>query len=300
MNGNQLTYDAGFQDQDIFLRDILSARLRLSRSLVTRLKQQSRIRVNGSVALTNRRIHAGDRITVDLDFAERNELIPEPIPLTIIYQDEDFLVVDKPAGLATHPARRGGTGTLANAVTYYWQEQGRDFRFRPINRLDKDTSGLVLIGKSQFAHQGIFGRGHCRLLERSYTALVEGRLEQDAGRIDRPIARLDDYSRRRLVSPDGQPAVTLYQVLARYPEHTLLALQLETGRTHQIRVHLSSLGHPLCGDLLYGQPSPLIGRQALHAGRLRFVQPRSGEIVSLETHLPQDMRRAIAGLERIG
>ncbi len=293
MNNTNLTYTATTLDQDTFLRDILSAKLLLSHSLVVRLKQQNKIKVNGYTAHVNYLINAGDIITIDMDLTEESKIIPEPIPLDIIYEDVDFLVVNKPAGMSTHPSRQGGTGTLANAVTYYWQELGRNTLFRPINRLDKDTSGLILIGNSQFAHQGIFNQVKGRTIERSYIALVEGLMANDSGRIDQPIARQDDKSRRRIVHLDGHPAVTHYQVLDKYPGHTLLSLRLETGRTHQIRVHLSFLGHPICGDLLYGCASPLIDRQALHANKLRFTHPRSGKEVILEVPLAVDIQSAI-------
>ncbi len=293
MNNTQLTYTAGLLDQGTFLRDILSAKLLLSHSLVVRLKQQSKIKVNGSTAHTNYCINAGDIITIDMDLTEESKIIPESIPLDIVYEDVDFLVVNKPAGMSTHPSRLGGTGTLANAVTYYWQELGRNTLFRPINRLDKDTSGLILIGNSQFAHQGIFNQLKGRSIQRGYIALVEGAMAKDSDRIDQPIARQDDKSRRRIVHSDGQPAVTHYKVLEKYPGHTLISLRLETGRTHQIRVHLSFLGHPVCGDLLYGCASPLIDRQALHANKLRFTHPRSGKEVILEVPLAADIQSAV-------
>ena len=293
MNNTQLTYTAGVLDQDTFLRDILSAKLLLSHSLVVRLKQQHKIKVNGYPAHTNYRINAGDIITINTDFTEENKIIPESIPLDIVYEDVDFLVVNKPAGMSTHPSRPGGTGTLANAVTCYWQGLGRNTLFRPINRLDKDTSGLILIGNSQFAHQGIFNQIKGRIIERSYIALVEGALGKENGRIDQPIARPDDKRRRRIVHADGHPAVTHYKVIDKYPGHTLLSLRLETGRTHQIRVHLSFLGHPVCGDLLYGCASPLIDRQALHANKLRFTHPRSGKEVILDVPLAADMQAAV-------
>ncbi len=298
MNKTQLTYTAGAFDQDTFLRDILSAKLRLSHSLLVRLKQQHKIKVNGYTARTNYRINAGDVITIDMDFTEDNEIIPESIPLDIVYEDEDFLVVNKPAGMSTHPSRLGGTDTLANAVTYYWNGLGRNTLFRSINRLDRDTSGLVLIANSQFAHQDIFKQQKCCRIERQYIALVEGLMEQYNGSIDQPILRPDIKRRRRIVDPCGQRAVTHYQVLERYTGHTLLQLKLETGRTHQIRVHLSFLGHPVCGDTLYGSASPLIERQALHAGRLRFNHPRSGKEVILDAPLPADIRTAIDHLNK--
>ena len=293
MNNTQITYTAGVLEQDTFLRDILSAKLLLSHSLVVRLKQQRKIKVNGYTAHTNYRINAGDIITIDMDFTEESKIIPESIPLDIVYEDVDFLVVNKPAGMSTHPSRPGGTGTLANAVTYYWQRLGRSTLFRPINRLDKDTSGLILIGNSQFAHQGIFNQIKGRIIERRYIALVEGTMAKDSDRIDQPIARQDDKSRRRIVHSDGHPAITHYKVLDKYPGHTLISLRLETGRTHQIRVHLSFLGHPVCGDLLYGCASPLIKRQALHANKLRFTHPRSGKEVILDVPLAADIQAAV-------
>lgn len=296
MKNTELTYTAGILDQDTFLRDILSAKLMLSHSLVVRLKQQSKIKVNGQAVHTNYRVNAGDIITIDTDLSEENEIIPESIPLDIVYEDVDFLVVNKPAGMSTHPSRPGGTGTLANAVTFYWYELGRNSLFRPINRLDKDTSGLILIGNSQFAHQGVFNQIKGRILERSYIALVEGTLAEDSGRIDQPITRQDDNGRRRMVHSDGLPSVTHYKVLDKYPGHTLLSLRLETGRTHQIRVHLSFLGYPICGDLLYGCASSLISRQALHANKLRFTHPRSGKEVILEVPLAADIQSAVGHL----
>lgn len=294
MSKTLLSYQVGTPDEGTYLRDILSARFNLSHSLLVRLKHQHRIKVNGETALTSYQVNAGDIITIDLDFDEESGIVPQEIPLDIIYQDQDFLVINKPPGMSIHPSRRGGTGTLANAVTHYWLKKGRPTLFRPINRLDRDTSGLVLIGSSQFAHQGVFRQFDRRLIDRQYTALVEGVVEDDFGSIDLPIARLDETSRRRIVHPEGQPAVTKYRVLKRYPSHTLLALRLETGRTHQIRVHLSHLGHPLCGDRFYGGSDTLIDRQALHAGMLSFTHPRCGEEVTLTAPLPGDIQDAIA------
>lgn len=292
MNNTQLTYKAIIPDEGTLLRDILSSKLLLSQSLVVRLKHQSKIKVNGNPTHINYCVHAGDMITVDMDLTEESKIVPEPLPLDIVYEDADFLVVNKPAGLSTHPSHLGGTGTLANAVTYYWQELGRNNLFRPINRLDKETSGLVLIGNSQFAHQAIFKQLKGHKIERQYIALVEGVVAKDNDCIDQPIARQGD-TRRRIVHPDGDPAITHYKVLRKYLGHTILSLRLETGRTHQIRVHLSFIGNPICGDLLYGSASPLIERQGLHANKLCFIHPRTGKEVILEVPLAADMQTAI-------
>jgi len=296
LNITPLTYTAEAQDQNTFLRDLLASKLSLSHSLVVRLKHQNKIQVNGQLVYTDYLIHAGDLVTVDIDLIEENKIIPESIPLAIVYEDEDFVAVNKPTGMSIHPSHLGGTGTLANAVTYHWQGLGKNILFRPINRLDKDTSGLVLIGKSQFAHQGIFNQLKQHTLNRRYIALVEGSMTIDHGRIDQPITRLDDHKRRRTVHPTGQSAITHYQVLARYPDHTLVSLKLETGRTHQIRVHLHYIGHPISGDLLYGFASPFIKRQALHADRLRFTHPRSGKEITIEIPLAKDIQTAVGYL----
>ena len=293
MTNTQLTYTAADGDQDAYLRDILSGKLLLSHSLLVRLKHQHRIKVNGQPTRTNYRVQSGDRIAIEMDFSEENTIIPENLPFEIVYEDDDFLAVNKTAGMSTHPSRQGGRGTLANAVAYYWQKTGKHLLFRPINRLDMDTSGLILIGKSQFAHQGLFNQKSSRLMEKRYLALVEGTPAADQGRIDQPIARLDEKKRRRSVHPDGLTAVTDYTVIAKYPNHALLSLALETGRTHQIRVHLSYIGLPVCGDFLYGSVSPLIDRQALHADRLRFIHPRSGQEIILTVPLAADIRTAI-------
>jgi 23S rRNA pseudouridine1911/1915/1917 synthase len=296
LNNTELTYTASAQDENTFLRDLLASKLLLSHSLVAQLKHQNKIRVNGQLVYTNYRIHAGDFINVDIDLIEECNIIPESIPLDIVYEDMDFVAVNKPAGMSTHPSHLGGTGTLANAMTYYWQSLGKNILFRPINRLDKDTSGLILIGKSQYAHQGIFNQLKQHTIDRRYIALVEGSMIKDKGHIDHPIARLDDKKRQRIVHPSGQSATTHYNVLEKYPDHTLLSLRLETGRSHQIRVHLSFIGHPICGDLLYGSASPLIKRQALHADRLRFTHPRSGKEVILDIPLAQDIQEAVNDL----
>ena len=290
-----LTYLADSTDQNTFLRDLLAAKFSLSHSLTVKLKRQHKIKVNGCVCRTNYLVQAGDLVTIDLEFQEEkeNQIIPEAWPIDIIYKDADFLVVNKPAGMAIYPAKRNGRGTLANAVTHYWQQAGQKTRFRPINRLDKDTSGLILIGNSQFAHQSLFEQLKEHRLKRYYLALVEGVLAEDAGLIDQPIALERAEGRKRMIHPDGQKAVTHYQVLARAANCTWLFLRLETGRTHQIRVHLSSLGHPICGDVLYGSTSTELSRQALHAGILRFVHPRTKAEVTLYAPLPADLKAAI-------
>jgi len=286
---NILTYVVDPADNYTFLREVLIYHMKISHALLTKLKIQQKIKVNGQVTLTNYRMKPGDLVTVDIDLEEMNGIAPQDIPLEIIYEDLDFLVINKPPGLAVHPVKGITDGTLANAVTYYWLQQGKNSLFRPINRLDKITSGLILIGQSKYAHQAIFHQLKQGTIKRKYQAVIEGIVQEDAGRINLPIARLDPRRCERTIDPSGKHAVTNYTVMKRYEGFTLLSLTLDTGRTHQIRVHLSQSGYPVCGDTLYGSSSGLINRQALHAGKLAFTHPRTGIYMHFEASLPSDI-----------
>lgn len=289
MTDNILKYTIMPQDNYIYLREVLKDKMHFSHSLLTKLKQQHKIKVNGQATLTNYRVQPGDVVSVNIALEEQTNIVPQYMPLNIIYEDQDFLVVNKPAGMVVHPAKGTLDGTLANAVTAYWLKQGKSILFRPINRLDKDTSGLVLIGKSQYAHQAIFQQQKQGTVSKIYQAVVEGVVGTDKGCINLPIARTNSSSPQRSIDLAGKPATTNFTVIKRYRDFTLLALTLITGRTHQIRVHLSQSDHPICGDTLYGHPSPLISRQALHAGQLSFQHPRTGLPVRLEAPLPADI-----------
>ena len=299
MNDNILDYVVKPADKYIFLRDVLISHMQVSHSLLIKLKLQHKIMVNDQVTYTNYRLQAGDLVTVDITLDEQNHIVPEDIPLDIVYEDPDLLVINKPPGLAVHPSKGILEGTLANAVTHYWVQQGKSLLFRPINRLDKDTSGLILIGKSQYAHPAIFRQQKQGSIRRTYLAVVKGIIHEDSGYINQPIAHIDPHCCVRTVDLSGKPAVTNYIVLKRFRDFTLLSLTLETGRTHQIRVHLSQSGFPIMGDVLYGKPSPFIGRQALHAFRLVFQQPRTGKNLQFEATLPLDIAKLLESLQMI-
>lgn len=297
MDRNRLVYLFDPQDQLIYLRDVFKKKLPLSHALLARLKAQEKIHVNGAFAHTNYRLQPGDLVTVDLDLEEVSPILPQDIPLGIVYQDTDIMVINKPAGIAVHPVKDKMDGTLANAVTHYWQQQGKSCLFRPVNRLDKDTSGLVLVAQSQYAHQAMFRQQKLGQVQRRYLAIVDGVMKQDQGSIELPIGRSQPGSSVfRQVDPNGKPAVTHFSVVQRFQEKTLLSLRLETGRTHQIRVHMAHLGHPVCGDPIYGQASPLISRQALHAVRCSFLQPRTQVRLEFEVPLPGDMQDLLTHL----
>lgn len=298
MSGNIISYQVDPEDGLVHLRDVFKKKMPVSHALLARLKVQEKIKVNGEVTRTNYLLQPGDLVTVELDLNESSHIVPQNIPVDIIFEDADLMVINKPSGLAVHPVKNHLEGTLANAVTYYWLRQGESRLFRPINRLDKGTSGLILIAKSQYAHQAMFRQQKQGMVHRHYQALVEGIVETDHGCIDLPIGHADPgKTARRIIDPEnGKSAITEYKVVKRYQDFTLLSLNLQTGRTHQIRVHLSHLGHPVCGDTIYGSPSPFISHQALHAGEVSFQQPRTGLPLTFEVPLPADIQQLISRL----
>jgi len=280
------------------VRSILQYEFGLSRALIQRLRDNDRVRLDGNPVFLTRIATPGELITVDLDFAEESYILPERMDLDIVGEDQDFLALNKPAGVLIHPVGKEITGTLANGVIHYWLSQGVYAKFRPIHRLDRNTSGLVLIGKNQFAHQSLYNQFHNHSVEREYAALVEGVFDAPAGTVNAPIARKPASIVERWVSPEGQPAITHFQVVETYDKVSLIRLQLETGRTHQIRVHMRHIGHPLLGDTLYGGKDTLITRQALHSCRFQFIHPRSKETVSYTADLTPDLQRLISLLTK--
>lgn len=220
--------------------------------------------------------------------------------LNILYEDDFTLVVNKPAGIEVHPSSQGQRGTLAHAVAAYYEASGQACRVRHVHRLDKETTGPVLYAKNELAHY-IFDKAmREKTIERIYLAIAEGNIPQDKGRIDKPIGQDRHHSTRRRVSETGEHAVTLYQVMERFDEAelTLVRLRLETGRTHQIRVHLSAIGHPLAGDGLYGGKRRFINRQALHGEKLVWVHPWTGERMEVRAPLPEDMAKLLKDLRQ--
>lgn len=296
MTSNYLEYRVPSKDAGRRIRYILSGSLGLSRALIQRLRDNNRVRLNGQSVFLTEYAQAGDLLSIDLMFDEESFITPERMDLTIIAEDEDFLVINKPPGILVHPVGRHQSGTLANGVLYHWQREGIMSKFRPIHRLDRDTSGLVLIGKNQFAHQSLARQLDARTIYREYLALVEGTFSASQGSINLPIARKPGSIIERCVSPLGQEAVTHYTVLKQWDSLSLLKLNLETGRTHQIRVHLSHLGHPLLGDTLYGGDDALIKRQALHSHIFGFKHPRTGLPVQFQAELAPDIRAVLDNL----
>lgn len=236
----------------------------------------------------------GARLRLHAFAPEEYGVVPEAHLLEVLYEDDHVLVINKPAGMIVHPDRPGGGGTLANAVAYHYLLHGIAAKPRHIHRLDRDTTGAVLYAKHPWAHAVLDAELRERRVRREYVALVAGRLRKKRGTLRFPIARDRQDRQRRRVSPAGQPAVTHYEVLETFRDATLVRAWLETGRTHQIRVHFAHIGHPLVGDALYGGPSAAIGRQALHAWRITFPHPLTGVWETVEAPWPDDLKEAVA------
>ena len=268
----------------------------LSRSAAQRLLEEGRVtrEDDGKVLRKSDRVQAGEHITVVLpELAEDLPLIPQDLPLDVVYEDGDLIVVNKERGMVVHPAPGHPDGTLVNALLWHCGDSlsgiGGEKRPGIVHRIDKDTSGLLIVAKNDFAHHALSAQLQDRSLSRVYEAVVHGRLRTDSGTIDRPIGRHPTDRKRMAVNEkNGRPAVTHWNVLARYAAYTHVRCRLETGRTHQIRVHMASIGHPLLGDGVYGAPCPEKGLegQCLHARELKFIHPRTGEAVHLATGLP--------------
>lgn len=249
--------------------------------------------VNGDPAHFNVPVRSGDRVVIRIRETHEPTVLPVRLPIKILYEDEDLLIVDKPAGMPTHPSFGNYDNTLANAVTWHCCRQDPGFVFRCSNRLDRDTSGLTVVAK-HFVSAGMLSEmGVRHAIRRDYLAIVRGVPQPSSGTIDKPLGRKPGSILERTIDPDGEQAVTHYHVLETKNGHSLVSLTLETGRTHQIRIHMKSIGYPLIGDYLYNPDFEYISRQALHAHRLRFTQPLTGKALDFVSELPEDMRHVL-------
>lgn len=276
------------------LQQILTGPMEISGRMIQRLTRSQGIRLNRQPAFLGRKVREGDVVAARVAAAEEAGLEPVAMELDVVHEDDDILVVNKPPFLLVHPVSPAHTHTLAHGIVHHYREQGLRAKVRPVHRLDRDTSGLLLVAKTGFAHQHLDRQLRERSMRREYLALVHGVVEAAEGLIDAPIGRDKQNPQLRAVRPNaGEPALTRFRVAERLADASLVELELETGRTHQIRVHLAHLGHPLIGDSQYGgrSLSPL-RRQALHAARLAFAHPVSGAPLSLEAPLPADMAEA--------
>lgn len=278
-----LSFDVKEHEDGWLLRDVLRARL-VSASLLTQLKNTDGIRVDGAALRANERVHTGAHIVLALPPERDTSVTAQRIPVTIAYESAHAAVLEKPAGMAVHPTLGYHDGTLGNAWMGVLETRGEEGVFRPVNRIDRNTSGLVLCAKNTWAASVL-----ARDVRKVYLAIVEGELPLGDAVIDAPIARCADSIIRRCVDESGKPSRTEYTVLASSGGCSLAACNPVTGRTHQIRVHFSHIGHPLAGDDLYGGSREFIGRHALHCAQIAFPDPETGRTVRVQSALPPDM-----------
>ena len=278
----------------------------LSRSGAARLVEEGRITCGGKPLAKNYKVRGGETIVAELPQEESQELLPEPIPLEIVYEDEDVIVVNKPKGLVVHPAPGHPSGTLVNALLAHCGREhlstvGGEERPGIVHRIDRDTSGLITAAKNDQAHLKLKEQLQDHTLARIYRCIALGNFREDTGLVDVPIGRHPVDRKRMAVVPNGRPAVTHWEVLERYPGYTYLECRLETGRTHQIRVHMAHLGHPILGDTVYGgkKPVPGLQGQCLHAVGLRFLHPSTGKLVELSCPLPEEFEKQLRKLRNL-
>lgn len=326
-----ISYTVPPSEDGWLLKTILQKRLHVSRKLQSRLKlTEQGITVNGQRVYISVPVRDGDVVEIRMEKEISDDILPEPIPFRILYEDEHLLIVNKEAGIIVHPTHGHYTGTLANGVVHYWRDKGEAYRFRAVHRLDQETSGVIAIAKNPYVHQHISEQMIANEVDKRYLALVHGVPSPEEGEVDGPIDRDPEEPHRRIVTPDGYPSLTRYKVVEAYgSSSSLVQLKLETGRTHQIRVHMTSIGCPLIGDKLYrhpvyrmlppeeeGAPETVlpqgstpsertvvlldhsISRQALHAWELSFQHPVTRERMTFQAPLPPDMTRLIAEAKR--
>ena len=289
------------QRLDAFLASSLDG---LTRSQATRLIESGEVAVNGRAVGKSYKLAGGEDIAVTLPEPEPVEAVPQDIPLDVVYEDADVIVVNKPSGMVVHPAPGHPDGTLVNALLYHCAGtlSGVGGALRPgiVHRIDRDTSGLIIAAKNDAAHQYLSAQLADHTLARTYECIVVGALREDRGTVDAPIARHPTDRKRMAVVAGGREAVTHWEVIARYPGYTHVRCRLETGRTHQIRVHMAYIGHPILGDTVYGAKKEVPGLtgQCLHAVGLRFLHPRTHEVMELSCPLPEEFTRMLQKIRK--
>ena len=289
-----ISYDIDSHSEGLRVEQFLRRKGYSAQNLSTIKRMPESILVNG-VHYMKQALKSGDRLLVRIQETESSRNIP-PVcaPLSIVYEDEDLIVINKPAGMPIHPSLNNYTNSLANALAWYYQQQGKPFIFRCCNRLDRDTSGLTVVAKHLVSGNILSTMTKKKEVRREYLAVVRGHIVTESGTISAPLARKGGTIIERVVDFDrGEPAVTHYRLVREANGHSLVALQLETGRTHQIRIHLKHLGFPLVGDYLYNPDMEYISRQALHSFRLSFPHPITGEAMDFTAPLPEDMRNIL-------
>ena len=297
------TLTATSEDSSARLDSFLAAALDISRSAAARIIEEGGVTLEDKILAKNYRVAGDETLTVEIPEPEDTEVAAQDIPLDVVYEDEDVIVVNKPVGMVVHPAPGHSDGTLVNALLHHCGDSlsgvGGEKRPGIVHRIDRDTSGLIIAAKNDAAHLGLSAQLADHTLARTYECLVAGNLREDSGTVDAPIGRHPTDRKKMAVTPKGRRAVTHWEVIARYPGATHVRCRLETGRTHQIRVHMAHIGHPILGDTVYGAKKAVPGLtgQCLHAVGLRFIHPRTGETVELSCDLPEEFKAYLRKLE---
>ncbi len=286
----ELKYVIKEDDINKTINEMLLNKFNFSNRLLTKLIKNKRIYLNNNVIDTRFKANSLGIITIDLDFNEDSlNIIPTKMDLDIIYEDEWMLVVNKPAGIPVHPSRLHYEDSLSNGVKYYFDSIGLNKKIRPVNRLDLDTSGIVIFAKSEYIQEQFSIQMSKDIFKKEYLCIVDGYLNKKSGIINFPISRKEGSIIERTVNISGKPSITLFTVLKEFDNYSLVNCKLQTGRTHQIRVHMNHFGHPILGDTLYGKKSNLINRQALHSYKIECVHPVTKEKLIFTAKLPDDM-----------
>lgn len=285
-----LKYKISAQDTYTNVKEVLKAHFHISDRLLLRLKNTQNILLNETSTYISKSVTSGDEIKVIINFVEDNSnIVPRKMDLDIIYEDECYLIVNKPYNLAIHPSILHYDNSLSSGIKYYFDTIGLNKKIRPVNRLDKDTTGLVIFAKNEYIQECLVSQMKTKQMHKTYIAICDGIFKEKNGTINLPIARKPGSIIERCIDSNGDTAITHYSVISESNNISAVKCLLETGRTHQIRVHLSSLGHPIIGDTLYGKERTPIKRQLLHAHMLEFIHPITQEIVTYTAPIPADM-----------
>lgn len=292
------------ESDNLIIHEVIESGFKLEETLKKELNISGRffrkLIKNNSIYLENKdnksKLNEGDFIYIKLE-EEDNNYIPQNIPIDILYENFDLIIINKEPNIVVHPTKSHVDNTLANALSYYYKTNNINRKIRFVNRLDMDTSGILVIAKNSFGHQQMAVQFDENTIEKKYLAVVDGIVKNDDGLINEPIGKENEDEIKNKVITDGKECLTYYKVIERYKNASLLELTIKTGRTHQIRVHLSFIGHPIIGDTLYNKVNDIINRQALHSHYLKFTAPRTKETIEIKAELPQDMKNLIKSIK---
>ena len=281
-------------DNFINVKDVLKNQFHISDKLMAKLKNEKKIFLNDKPVYVTERVNINDLIRINLNFEEESEnIISIKMNLKILYEDEYLLIVDKLPFMPVHPSSNNYENTLSNGIKYYFETNNLNIKIRPVNRLDKDTSGIVVFAKNQYIQEVLIKQMKTNDFKKEYIAVLEGNFEEDYIKVDAPIGRKENSIIERQITNDGADSITEFYVLKRFENYTLVKCLLLTGRTHQIRVHSKHIKHPIIGDSLYGNKSNLINRQALHSNKIQFIHPISNKQISITSEIPNDINLLI-------